>query len=55
MEPKTKKKRNTVALNLTISPELKAKLVELAEKDRRSVSTYVSILLERILEEKSNG
>lgn len=55
METKTTRKRNTVALNLTISPELKAKLVELAEKDRRSVSTYVSILLERVLKEKTNG
>lgn len=55
MEAKTARKRNTVTLNISISPELKARLVELAEKDRRSVSTYVSIMLERMLEEKNNG
>ena len=54
METRTRK-RSTVTLNISISPELKAKLVELAEKDRRSVSTYVAIMLERALEEKSNG
>lgn len=46
--------RNTTTISLSIKPELKAKLVELAEKDRRSVSSYTSILLERVLEEMSN-
>ena len=47
--------RNTATISLSIKPELKAKLVELAEKDRRSVSSYTSILLERVLEEMENG
>jgi len=55
MEAKTTKKRNTVTLNISVSPELKAKIAELAEKDRRSISTYVSIMLERMIEGKCNG
>ena len=47
--------RNTTTISLSIKPELKARLTELAEKDRRSVSSYTSILLERVLKEMEDG
>ena len=43
--------RNTATLSLSIKPELKEKLLELARKDRRSISTYVSIILEKWMED----
>ncbi len=33
-------------LQVVVKPEIKAKLVELAESQNRSVSNYISILLE---------
>lgn len=52
---KTRPIRNTTTISLSIKPELKEKLLELARKDRRSVSSYTSILLERVLEDMNNG
>jgi hypothetical protein len=40
-----------VAVLVRLSPELKRKLVELAERERRSLSKQVEILLENCLSE----
>jgi hypothetical protein len=37
---------------ITVSNELKAKLIELAEEDNRNLSNYCANLLEKIVKEK---
>ena len=45
----------TATLSITIEPELKEKLTKLAREDKRSVSSYTSILIKRALEGMNNG
>lgn len=40
-------------INVRLSAELQRKLVALAEADRRSLSNYIEILLEKHAEQKS--
>jgi hypothetical protein len=41
----------SATISLRISPELKAKLEKLAAADRRSVSTFIELLIERALKD----
>ena len=45
----------TATLSISIEPELKERLAKLAREDRRSVSSYTSILIKRALEDMDNG
>ena len=45
----------TATLSITIEPELKERLTNLAREDKRSVSSYTSILIKRALEGMDNG
>jgi predicted transcriptional regulator len=43
----------TAPLSIRIRPDLKAKLEQLAEEDRRSLAGYVELVLERHAEERT--
>lgn len=45
-----KKKVETIAIRVT--PELKGKLKKLADKDRRSLSDFIHLELEKIVKER---
>lgn len=45
----------TVPMSFRLRPELKAKLQSLADADRRSLTNYVEVLLERHVEEATKG
>jgi len=47
--------RKTVVLSFRVRPEIKAALDKLAEKDRRSVASYVELALERHIEEANKS
>jgi predicted transcriptional regulator len=42
---------STTHITVRISPDLKAKLLALAEADRRTLSQFVAIQLERVVEQ----
>ena len=44
-------KNKTAVLSFRVRPEIKAALDKLAEKDRRSLASYVELVLERHIEE----
>ena len=44
----------TATLSITIEPELKERLAKLAREDKRSISSYTSLLIKRALEGMSN-
>lgn len=46
------KVEKTVPLSFRLHPALKAGLQKLAEADRRSLTNYIEVLLEKHLEEK---
>ena len=45
----------TATLSISIEPELKDRLAKLAREDKRSVSSYTSLLITRALEGMNNG
>jgi predicted HicB family RNase H-like nuclease len=44
------KKARTESIRVWVTPELKAAITKLADRDRRSLSTWIEIALERAVE-----